>query len=48
MGVNPSQAKTESITPNAKPFLKWAGDKGQFLPQLEELLPVGLEDREFA
>jgi len=37
-----------SITPNAKPFLKWAGDKGQFLSQLEELLPVGLEDREFA
>ena len=35
-----------TITSNAKPFLKWAGGKGQLLSQLEDLLPVGIEDRE--
>ena len=36
----------QTITSNAKPFLKWAGGKGQLLSQLEDLLPVGIEDRE--
>ena len=31
----------------AKPFIKWVGGKGQLLSQLDELLPAGLEDREF-
>lgn len=35
-----------TITSNAKPFLKWAGGKGQLLSQLEDLLPVGIKDRE--
>lgn len=35
------------ITTNTKPFLKWAGGKGQLLPQLDALLPNGLDEREF-
>ena len=35
------------ITTNTKPFLKWAGGKGQLLPQLDALLPNGLDKREF-
>ena len=35
------------ITTKAKPFLKWAGGKGQLLPQLDALLPNGLDEREF-
>ena len=31
----------------AKPFVKWAGGKGQLLSQLDSHLPVGLESREF-
>ena len=30
---------------NSKPFLKWAGGKGQLLSQLNALLPEGLSDR---
>lgn len=31
----------------AKPFVKWAGGKGQLLTQLDALLPIGLDEREF-
>ena len=31
----------------AKPFMKWAGGKGQLLSQLDDLLPLGLEGRKF-
>jgi len=31
----------------AKPFVKWAGGKGQLLPQLDRLLPEALNRREF-
>ena len=32
---------------NAKPFIKWAGGKGQLLSQLDEYLPQILKEREF-
>ena len=32
---------------SVKPFVKWAGGKGQLLSQLDRCLPVGLENREF-
>ena len=32
---------------NAKPFIKWAGGKGQLLTQLDEYLPEILNEREF-
>ena len=35
------------ITTHTKPFLKWAGGKGQLLPQLDALLPNSLDEREF-
>ena len=33
------------ITTHTKPFLKWAGGKGQLLPQLDALLPNRLDER---
>ena len=36
-----------SITTNAKPFLKWAGGKGQLLSQLDSYLPEQLDGRPF-
>ncbi|MBQ6193516.1 MAG: DNA adenine methylase [Prevotella sp.] len=35
------------MSTEAKPFLKWAGGKGQLLPQLEEHLPDNLSGQEF-
>ena len=32
---------------NAKPFIKWAGGKGQLLSQLDEYMPQILKEREF-
>ena len=32
---------------DAKPFLKWAGGKGQLLSQLDALLPANLKEQEF-
>ena len=32
---------------NAKPFIKWAGGKGQLLSQLDEYLPSQLDGRPF-
>lgn len=32
---------------NAKPFIKWAGGKGQLLSQLDEYLPQILDEQEF-
>ena len=37
--------KTQKI--NAKPFIKWAGGKGQLLSQLDEYLPQILSEWEF-
>ena len=38
---------TTKIETTPKPFLKWAGGKGQLLSQLDELLPDNLEGKEF-
>ena len=35
------------ISKAPKPFLKWAGGKGQLLTQLDQFLPIELEGREF-
>lgn len=32
-------AAVQSLAPSARPFLKWAGGKGQLLPQFQALLP---------
>lgn len=32
---------------SSKPFIKWAGGKGQLLSQLDEHLPQILSEREF-
>ena len=42
------EIKIMKTSPNiAKPFLKWAGGKGQLLSQLEAALPYELDDEEF-
>ena len=38
---------TTKIETTPKPFLKWAGGKGQLLSQLDELLPDNLNGKEF-
>ena len=35
------------MSTEAKPFLKWAGGKGQLLSQLEQHLPDDLKEEEF-
>ena len=35
---------SSNINVLARPFVKWAGGKGNLLPQLEALLPVGFDD----
>ena len=37
----------KGLSHTAKPFVKWAGGKGQLLPQLDRLLPEALNRREF-
>ena len=39
--------QTTSTFQSAKPFLKWAGGKGQLLSQLNDLLPAGVYERDF-
>ena len=36
-----------TMSTEAKPFLKWAGGKGQLLSQLDQHLPDGLKEQEF-
>ena len=48
MGKEEGMAKfAEDRTQGAKPFVKWAGGKGQLLSQLDEQLPADLGEREF-
>lgn len=43
----PRQKDKTTMNTEAKPFLKWAGGKGQLLPQLDRHLPEELEQQEF-
>ena len=38
-------ASDHELTINAKPFVKWAGGKGQLIEQLEALFPADLAER---
>jgi DNA adenine methylase len=43
----PRQNDKKMMSTEAKPFLKWAGGKGQLLSQLDEHLPEVLQNHEF-
>ena len=43
----PRQRDKKTMSTEAKPFLKWAGGKGQLLSQLDEHLPADLQRQTF-